>query len=132
MWYEACDNPRALRELYTSGDGLERVEMFGVTLHREGTRLGLRIQLPRFPDHPPARWDPHASAVQVTVDFWFVRDLQIEGWGHSNVGVLSLVREEDGLRVTFDSDAARLSARCDAARIDGFSAYTDETAGDAP
>jgi hypothetical protein len=126
MWYERCENPHALHELYASGDGLDRVELFEVTLQREGSRLRVRLQLPRYPDRPPARWSPQANAVQVTVDFWLVRDLEIEGWGDGSIGILSLTGEAGELRLAFESDATRLRATCRVARIDHFSAYTED------
>lgn len=126
MWYEACENPQPFGEMYASAEGLDRVRLFEVILGRDGARLRLRVQLPRFPDRPPARWSPEANAVQVAVDFWLVEELGIEGWSHAPAGLLSLVREGDGLRLAFDSPHVRIGARCALARIDRFSAYTEE------
>jgi hypothetical protein len=125
MWYKACENPHAFSELYASGEDLDRVELFEVTLHPDGRHLRLRVQLPRYPDHPPGRWHPEANAVQVVVDFWSIGDLTIEGWSHEAIGQLTLARDGDGLRLAFASDAVRITARCESARIDRFHAYTD-------
>jgi hypothetical protein len=125
MWYESCENPHALQALYDSGEGLGRVELFEVTLGPHDRHLRLRVQLPRFPDHPPGRWHPEANAVQVVLDFWSVSELKIEGWRHEAIGMLTLARDGDGLRLAFASDAVRITARCAAARIDRFQAYTD-------
>lgn len=125
MWYEACMNPHAIERLYSSGQGLDRVELFELCLDREATHLQLRVQLPRFPDHPPARWGAEANAVQVTVSFWSIDDLRLEGRSGEAIGDLSLSREGERLRLGFASDTVRLSAWCELARIDRFSAYTD-------
>lgn len=124
MWYEACENSQAFGRLYSSGQGLDRVELFEMVLQPYRGHLRLRVELPRFPDHPPARWDPEASAVQVTVDFWFVDDLKVEGWSHEGIGLLSLSRAADGLHLSFASEALRITARCEVARIDRFTAYS--------
>lgn len=123
MWYESCENPHAFSRLYASGEGLDRVELFEVVLRPDGQHLRMRVELPRFPDHPPRRWDRDANAVQVVVDFWSVDDLNIDGLSYEAVGLLSLTRGADGLHLAFESDAVRIRARCELARIDRFHAY---------
>lgn len=130
-WYELCHNPQAIAELYTAGEGLDRVRLFEAVLGRYGL-LRLRVELARFPDRPPARWGREANAVQATVDFWFVDDLQVDGWSDEAAGRLSLTRDGDRLRVAFESDTVRISARCVLARIDRFSAYTREPPDEVP
>lgn len=125
MWYEACQNPHAIERLFASGEGLDRVALFEVCVDRDFTHLQLRVQLPRFPDSAPARWNPEANAVQVTVSFWSIDDLRLEGRSGQAIGHLSLSREGERLRLGFASDTVRLSAWCELARIDRFSAYTD-------
>jgi hypothetical protein len=114
--------------MYASADGLERVRLFEVALNRHGRGLRLRMELPRFPDRPPRRWGREANAVQVTVEFWFVEELRVEGWSDDPAGVLSLTREGGRLRLAFDAPDVRITARCVFARIDRFMAYTDEPA----
>lgn len=124
MWYESCDNPQALRELYASGEGLDRVHLFSVALRPDGRSVELRVELPRFPDHPPGRWDPQADRVQVTLDLWCVEALKVEGWTPESVGLLTLSRAGDSLHLSFASEAVRITARCGMARIARFSAYS--------
>ena len=124
-WFARCENPHAFGQMYASARGLERVRLFEVVLDREGRRLRMRMELPRFPDRPPARWSRQANAVQVTVDFWSVCALRVDGWSHDPAGVLSLTREGEGLRLLFDAPDVRIAARCAMARIDRFSPYTD-------
>ncbi|HEX2209964.1 MAG TPA: Imm50 family immunity protein [Longimicrobium sp.] len=127
MWFDACENPQAFAQMYASAGGLDEVELFEAVLTREGRLLRLRMELPRFPERPPARWSPDANRVQVTVDFWSVEELRIEGWRYRIPGRLSLVRAGDGLRLAFDSPGVRITAWCALARIDRFSAYTGGT-----
>ena len=126
MWYESCENPQAFRELYDSGEGLDRVRMFAVILHENGRNLEMRVELPRLPDHPPERWlwrEPEADRVQVTLQVWFVEDLRIEGWTPGSAGLLTLARAGDGLALAFESEAVRITTRCASAWIAKFSPY---------
>ena len=126
MWYERCVNPQGFGRMYDSPEGLDRVELYEVVLRPDGRFLQLRVELPRFPDRPPPRWDPLANRVQVTVDFWSVEELRVEGWSHRAAGRLSLVPAGEGLRLSFESEAVRIAARCGLARINRFAAYTAE------
>lgn len=123
MWYESCLNPQALRALYASGEGLDRVRLFTVVLRPDGRSVELRVELPRFPDHPPERWDAEASHVQVTLDLWSVADLKVEGWMPESAGLLTLSPNGDTLRLSFESEEVRITARCGAARIARISPY---------
>jgi hypothetical protein len=123
MWYELCVNPQALRALYDSAEGLDRVRLFAVALRQDG-RLELRVELPRFPDHPPERWHPEANRVQVALDAWSVQDLRIQGWAPESAGLLTLSRAGDALDLSFGSEAVRITLCCEAARIAGFSPYS--------
>jgi hypothetical protein len=123
MWYELCVNPQALRALYDSAEGLDRVRLFAVALRQDG-RLELRVELPRFPDHPPERWHPEANRVQVALDAWSVQDVRIQGWAPESAGLLTLSRAGDALDLAFQSEGVRITLRCGMARIAGFSPYT--------
>lgn len=122
MWFQHCDNPQAIAELYASGDGLDHVRLYEAVLLPDG-HLQLRMGLARFPDHPRPRWEPQATAVQATVNFWFVEDLRLEGWTGDTPGVLSVLRTGDRLRLAFASESMRIEARCRSARIDRVSPY---------
>lgn len=124
MWYEVCLNPQAIRALYASGEGLDLVHLFTVVLRPDGRAVELRVELPRFPDHPPERWDADATRVQVTLDLWSVADLKVEGWTPESAGLLTLVPDGDALRLSFESEEVRITARCGAARIARFSPYS--------
>lgn len=124
MWYEACLNPEAVRALYDSADGLDHVHLFSVVLRPDGRGVELRVELPRFPDHPPERWDPEANRVQVALDLWSVEDLKIEGWTPESAGLLALSPVGDALHLSFESEAVRITARCGVARIARFSPYS--------
>jgi hypothetical protein len=124
MWSESCLNPQALRALYASCEGLDRVRLFTVVLRPDGRSVELRVELPRFPDHPVERWDPEATRVQVTLDLWSVAALKVEGWMPESAGLLTLSPDGDTLQLSFASEEVRITARCGAARIARISPYS--------
>ena len=126
MWHERCRNAQAIATLYESVEGLDRVELFEATLKRDTGSMELRVQLARYPDHPPAKWDAQSNAVQVRLEFFGVGDLRIEGFGRDNVGRLIVEGAERGLLLRFDAPSMRLTARCDVAQVNGISAYIDD------
>ena len=125
MWFLNTDNPEAIQRLYDNQDGLERVELHEVVLQRDGPRLQLRFDLPRFPDHPPARWHPESNTVQVTLDLWGIEDLTLTGWGTHDVGELRLTRSNSTQHVAFEGAITRLTARFSIARVAKLSEYTN-------
>lgn len=124
MWPLRCENPEAIGRLYDSVADLDQVELHELMLQRDGPRLQLRFELPRFPDHPPTRWHADANVVQVTLDLWMIEDFALEGWQTSNVGVFALTPSPEGLQVSFTTSNLRLRARCVAARIAKVSEYS--------
>ena len=84
-WYELAENPQAISELYSDVPSLESVHLIEVSLHRDGTRMSLKVALPRFPDKPPARWKAQGyNTVQVQLDFWTLQTILINGWSTDN------------------------------------------------
>jgi len=122
MWFQLCDNPQPIEQLYADTGGLDQVRLYEVVLLPDG-HLQLRLGLARFPDHPRPRWDPASNAVQATVSFWFLEGLTLEGWTGDTAGVLSLLRSGDRLAVAFAGEETRIEARCQAARIDRITPY---------
>jgi hypothetical protein len=122
MWFHQCDNAHALERLYDSAEGLDQLRLFEITLTLE-SHVRLRLALPRFPDHPPSRWNSEATEAQVVISCWFVEDLELGGWRGESAGTLALERVDHRLRVSFVSSEVRLEATCAGARIDGFEAY---------
>jgi hypothetical protein len=125
MWFEHLDNPHAFAQLYDSPEGLDRLRLFEVILRQE-SHLQLRFALPRFPDHPPARWGAEATEAQVVVNFWSVEELQLDGWRGESPGRLAIERADRALRISFVAEAVVLEARCAGARIDRFEACATE------
>jgi hypothetical protein len=128
MWISACHNPRALERFYTSTDGLELIDLHEVVLQRDGPRLTLRFDVSRFPDREvPPRWSPAANSLQVEVSFWGVTDLRLAGWSPGSRGVLAAATVGSAFQMTYNSAGVELRANFLSARIDGLSAYMNDT-----
>lgn len=125
MWYQFCENPLALTNLFAADPADHPVEIHGVRLARDGARVQLQIELPTFPERPHPRWEAGANTLQVEVDLWGVTDFEMAGWGTDNVGTFTLEGGQP-MRFTFASKQARFSGRCSMARIGRVSAYLDE------
>ena len=80
-WYELAENPRAITELYSEVPSLQSVRLVEVHLLRDGPRMTINVDLPRFPDKVPTRWKLQGyTSIQVQLDFWNVQSLDIAQW----------------------------------------------------
>ncbi len=124
MWHQLCDNPQAIEHLYSRVPELDAIDVHEVALQRDGPCIQVRVELPVFPDRPPAKWPRSANAVQMTLALVGVSGLKLDGWGTSNRGAISIARTEDRLlRFVVATDALQLAGLCLAIQIGRFSAY---------
>ena len=124
MWYTFCENPQAIVQLYTAPPSLDDVEIHEIIMQRDGPHMQLRVELGTFPDKPPAKWPKEANAIQMTLDVWGVRELDLAGWGTTNRGTLTFSRTgENMVRFAFTSPTLHFTGQCLATRIGHFSAY---------
>jgi Immunity protein 50 len=80
-WYELAENPRAITELYSEVPLLQSIRLVEVLLLRDGPRMTIKTDLPRFPDKAPARWKLQGyNEIQLQLDFWGVQSLHIAHW----------------------------------------------------
>lgn len=85
-WYELAMNPRAISELYTDVPSLQKVHLQEVLFDENGPRVAFLIDLATFPDKVPSRWKRQKyTQVQLRLDFWIVKTVQITGWPKGNI-----------------------------------------------
>ncbi len=124
MWQQYCDNPQAIEHLYGTVPALDTIDVHEVILQRDGPCVQLRVELPRFPDRPPAKWPRSANAVQMALALVGVSDLRLDSWGASNRGAIAIERTENRmLRFVVATEALRLTGLCLSIQIGRFSAY---------
>ncbi|MGE0128126.1 MAG: Imm50 family immunity protein [Blastocatellales bacterium] len=124
MWYQLCENPRAITERYKAEPADTPVVIHEVRLHEDGPLVQLKIDLPVFPEKPHPRWPVGANTLQVELNFWGVSAFEQTGWGTDNVGILTLVRDET-LCFSFASNSSKFSGSCISAHINKVTAYID-------
>ncbi|MBZ2188826.1 immunity 50 family protein [Alcanivorax sp. JB21] len=118
-------NPESLSTLFDSIDELDRLNVFEITLKREGPVLALRADLPRFPERPSKRWPPGANRVQVSIELLGVEGLSLSGFAPVNHGHLEVEPSLPGYAFSFHAQNLALSGRCSGLRIAGVSAYLE-------
>ncbi|MCE8025499.1 MULTISPECIES: Imm50 family immunity protein [Halomonadaceae] len=127
-WPHYLMNPEALSRLFNSIEELDSLNVFEVSLKRDGPVVALRADLPRFPEHPSRRWPPGANRVQVWIEFIGVEALSLTGFDKDNSANLEVAPMQAGYSFMLRGPAIVLSGQCECIRIAGVSAYIDEEA----
>lgn len=85
MWLDFVHNPKAIAHLYREVPSLEAVEVLDIHLDRGGPTLHVSLNMARFADNCPARWEPESNTVQVQLDFIEFNELKIDGFTKSPI-----------------------------------------------
>lgn len=131
-WHAGTINPGALEALYDDPAGLDDVVLVGVELQSRAGRVQLRFELPRFPDHPPPRWERAANTVLVTLDCFLshgdgaATEVRLDGAATEHPARLAVEPEGDELVVVVRGPTVAFRARCAVLRIAGFAAYVND------
>ncbi|GLZ37632.1 Imm50 family immunity protein [Actinokineospora sp. NBRC 105648] len=113
-----------LRDLYEQVPDLADVVVHQVRLVRFGPTVSLRLDLPRFPDNPPAEWDG-LDRLQCHVRFLAVEDVILTGSALPATASVRLVDQPanrlsvsvtGGVDLTFTSSATLMITRISAYR----------------
>lgn len=130
-WLDALDDPQGIRAIY--GDdvpSLTAVPIHEVCLHRDGPRVVLRFDLPRYPTDPPQKWTAQGfNTVQVQLMLVDILELSLDGWSNESVVDLSLERDDKGVTVATLAGSARCHVRARAAFVTSISAYQNAETG---
>jgi hypothetical protein len=121
-WLDAVSNPQAIRQLYK--DIPELAEIHELSLHRDGPKLELRIELATFADAPPARWAPELNRVQIVLRFVSVERLRLAEWTTSNQLVAyALKRSGRSIDFSFEGAPWSLTGVCKFVDVASVTAY---------
>jgi len=100
------------------------VKVIELKLHHDGPRMELRADLSDFPDHPPAKWKANKfNAVQISLDFWGVQEVEILGWTSQNL--LSVTVSQPHEVEAYTGFKRVLQCQCLSFRIANVSGYVD-------
>jgi len=127
-WNDMVDNPESIRHLYEIPPPLDGVEIAAIDLSREASSLTIRLFLPTFPDHPPARWPKRSNRATLTLDAYGVDGLKLSGWGRSIIGVTLDISRPRGGRLSLRAAGRgfKLALECDGVRVSNVNGYVRE------
>jgi hypothetical protein len=131
-WVELIQNPKQLTSLYPAPPPLHAVTLRSVHLNRYGPAVTLRIDLPEFPQEPPAEWrEAGFDRFQCQLCFIAVEHLEMEGWRPPVTADLRFDRSgANRIRVAAESPDLRLIFEAaDAVVIGHMSAFAAGQAG---
>ena len=122
-WTQLLLRPQAIRTVYAYSAPSFAV-LHEIVLSREGPRAELRLELDRFADNPPKRWEPCFNRVQVILRFDELREINIErlGWD-GKLAQGAVERRGDEVRFLFvgpDVSVKGTSITVDVQRVEGY------------
>jgi hypothetical protein len=122
-WLEYVENPKAITHLYDEVPPLVGVEVLRLALDRDGPTLTFFMDLPRFADHRPARWEPSSNTVQLAMDFYGVEELRIAGFPINPILDFQINRAERKLCIAAGGAGCRIQFSCLSCYIQKVSGY---------
>ncbi|OKI24241.1 Imm50 family immunity protein [Streptomyces sp. CB03911] len=129
-WHELLVDPEPLTRWYSTVPPLERAPLRSVHLSRYGPVLKLRLDLPHFPDRPPAEW-AEAGCDRLECQLHFIltdEDLRMRGrpdGGPADVSYRPLERRRLRVSVRGDGFTAAFTAS-DSLQVSHPSAYRSD------
>jgi hypothetical protein len=128
-WIALVENPKAIAHLYDEVPPLQGMVVKKVSLDRDGPTLKFNMDLPRFADHKPVRWEKESNTIHLEMDFDRVSDLKLSGWSTNPVFDFSLNQEANGIAVAAGDKDCHISFRCQNIYIQRVTGYTNRPAG---
>jgi len=78
MWYEFVSNKQCLERLYREIPDLCDVRIESLDIDREGTRLTIAFDMPKYVDFPPQKWHPEYNTAFVELSLSGIESLKIK------------------------------------------------------
>jgi hypothetical protein len=123
--YDYVNNPERLLGMFPTEPSLEGIRIHEISFSQEGPSCVLRFDLRDFPNSPPEKWLEY-NRIQLCVNCFGARDVELSGWSLNNIGNLSLTRNDDSLAIAFESEERFLRLNCLSLIIQNATAYLDE------
>ncbi len=122
-WLDIVSNPKAIAHLYDEVPPLNNMEVIKLTLKSAGPTLTFQMDMPRFADHRPARWEPESNTVSVELDFFAVENLQITGFPSMPILAFEMKKEGRLIAVSALGENCKLEFSCLDVSIQKASGY---------
>lgn len=124
-WSRCIENPQAIASLFEIPDDLSLVDLHEILAHREGPVVRLRFDVQAVPKAMPKKWPADANTTQILLAAWGVEALQLDGWGTSVRGQLSVATEGNRRVLNFTSEICQLKATCSFIRVEQVQGYVN-------
>jgi hypothetical protein len=131
-WITLVENPKAITHLYGEVPPLQGTAVKKVSLDRNGPTLKFEMDLPRFADHVPARWEKGSNTVHIELDFYWISDLKLTGFSTNPIFDFSVERRLDGILVSAGDKDSQITFLCQNIYIRQVSGYINRPPGPPP
>lgn len=128
-WLDAVEDGRGVLAIFGQAPSLEAINVQGVSLHHNGPKIDMAFALRDYPAEPPKKWVAQGFTIaQLSLSFFAVEDVRLNGWDVDVVGDLTLERVDGRVAVAFDSPVTTLSCTALAVYVQNISAYQERPA----
>ncbi|WP_116137799.1 Imm50 family immunity protein [Trinickia diaoshuihuensis] len=116
-----------LRRVFTYSPSTEEIDLFDVSLKRDGKTLIAHFDLhDQLPDRPPEKWK-NFNRCRLGIYCAAINKLKLYHWNPNNLVRLSIKKiEEHGYEVQFSSNQLEIEFRCQHISVIGPTVYLDE------
>jgi len=120
-WVDVLAQPQAVRSLFVDTSSFAGVDLFEISIDRQGPVLRLRFSIPIAPSSPPKRWQKGANATQFVLAAWHLDSVEVQGFGWEVPGELTgawMSDSRETLALRFAGPACRIHAVCRDLRVE--------------
>lgn len=127
-WHDLTLNPSYIMSFYSSPPTLSRVEIFKISLNRDGPTLTLTLDGIALPDNPPLKWHNHEyNKAQLALDFFDISAIELSKWGRNNIVDIVVAEDSDRrILVNCHNSDVILSFACNNFKVTKLSTYLDK------
>jgi hypothetical protein len=126
MWYQLTENPMAISQLYQEVPALTNVLVKNINLSYSGPTLTIDMDLPRFVDNPPARWQKEYNAAHIQLELCSIDNLRLDGWTVEPILCITMKQKGENKYVEAIGPDSRFSLTCQRIYIRRVSGYIKE------
>jgi hypothetical protein len=114
-----------LRRVFSYSPTIERVDLFDISLKRDGKVFIANFDLiDQVPDRPPEKWK-NFNRCRVGIYCMMISNLQMSGWNTRNLVSLSISKKDDRYEVRIVGDSLEIGLTCQFISLTGPTVYLD-------
>lgn len=125
-WIECLGNKSSIASLFSTPPALRDVRIHEITLHQDGPRVTVRIDLNELPDQVPSKWTTKFNKVQVTLMFIEPHQFSLNGWTANNICDVDIDSQSDGVKLSIHGEGFSVNGMFSFVEIANISSYIDE------